>query len=328
MDRENIGTREQAILRGLISKRLRTAWENQDWPDLRRTEKRYFRDWYSNATAYNPGDEVYYTATQKYYQCVAATTGNAPADGSAHTQFAYWADAAVSRVADDYTNAKGYVPGDLAYYWTTDAVYQCIANSTGNLPTDTTHWGLLNKYQRYVSLDQTLNGVEQTPMGTILRVWDKDPDAYKDATELLKGRKASLNHWGVQVDKDVPFVWITFRLRVPVLYGGKWNAAAGYLADQQVYYRSAALNGNFYTNTGAAMPGESPETNPEKWTLVEIPAEFRGYLEFAAASDFLLPQGEDEAGPLRGLAEGLLADRAGVLCGQESQNQRTEVMTR
>lgn len=40
---------------------------------------------------------------------------------------------------DAYDNSTAYVIGDIVYY-TDRAVYQCIENSTGNLPTDTNYW--------------------------------------------------------------------------------------------------------------------------------------------------------------------------------------------
>jgi hypothetical protein len=61
---------------------------------------------------------------------------------------------------------------------------------------------------------------------------------------------------------------------------------------------------------------------------VQIPLALKSYLEHGAASDFLMAQGEDEAGPHRILADMMLADVAGVLLGQEGQTERTTVQTR
>lgn len=92
LDRENLSSFDFKKLRTSHSNRLATAYEWYDWPELMRTEKRYLRPGYNAVTTYATGDEVYYSTSDKYYQALAASTGNLP------TNATYWKE--VARVTD------------------------------------------------------------------------------------------------------------------------------------------------------------------------------------------------------------------------------------
>lgn len=78
---------EDTLLNGYINTALKLAWEFYWWPELMRSELRYYRDPYDAATAYVAGDEIYYATTGKYYTCILASTGNLP------THTTYWEEA-------------------------------------------------------------------------------------------------------------------------------------------------------------------------------------------------------------------------------------------
>jgi hypothetical protein len=323
LDREKISTGEAATLRNLISKRLGTAWVNQKWPDLVRTEKRYFRRLYAAGTAYVAGDEVFYPSSQKYYLALRATTGHAPADSDDEVNGAYWAECAGEYTADDYDATVTYAAGEQVYDPTTDLYYQCHTASTGNEPTDVVFWGVLVPFERYVAREQD----GETALGTVFGAYDANPKIRVCAKEVVWAPTDS----GVTVWSCVGWVWVEYRLRAPLLTGNKWSATGTYAAGRQVFFRDeddAEFGGNFYTANALTSAGESPSTTASKWDVVEIPAIFKGYLEHGAASDYLMPQGEDEAGPHRVMAEGMLSDQAVVLLGQENGRARTEVGTR
>lgn len=71
-------------LNGYINTAVKLAWEFYWWPELMRSELRYYRDDYAAGTTYAAGDEVYYPTTALYYTALGATTGNAP------TNATYW----------------------------------------------------------------------------------------------------------------------------------------------------------------------------------------------------------------------------------------------
>lgn len=320
VDRDTISTAEQAILRNVLSKRLTMAWNEQAWPDLLRLEQRYFRATYNVATAYSAGTEVYFTQTQNYYRTLVATTGNPPADAAGTTDFTRWALCLTSYSAADYSAASAYVAGNQVYYPSTDTYYQAIAGGTGNLPTDPAFWGALTIFDRYVSKDAP----GQTAIGTAWWVWDYNRRVRADAKEVVW----FLSQNGIQVLTDTPYVWVEFKIRAPHLWGNKWSATTLYTAGQQVFYRSAALAGNFYTATAGVFAGESPETTPGSWARVELPYIFKEYLEAGGAADYLTGDDNDQADRLRGLADNWLANQSAVLLGQEGQTQRTIVLTR
>lgn len=74
----------RALLNSYINTAMKLAWEFYWWPELMRSELRYYRDPYDGAKPYAPNDQVYYPTTQLYYTCLVASTGNLPTDAN------YW----------------------------------------------------------------------------------------------------------------------------------------------------------------------------------------------------------------------------------------------
>lgn len=278
---------EFSTFRLLHGDRLKRIWEWRRWHDLRRTEKRYFRDLYV-AQAYSATNEVYYPGPQKYYQALRTAPGTeAPATLSGTTwttNLAYWAESATEYSADEYDATKAYVQGDQVYYSLTDRFYQLFAaTSTGNVPTDTTRWGVLTEFDRYVAYAQT----GKTAFDHAFSAWDRDPRNDGRAIRMQAGHSSN----GLQVLNDVPYVWLVYRIRRPRLTGAVYSATATYAVGDQVYFSSATVRGNFYDCVTATSAGESPSSAAAKWTKVEIPAQFETYLTHGAAADYLMPDG-------------------------------------
>lgn len=74
----------RVLLNGYINTAMKLAWEFYWWPELMRSELRYYRDPYAAGTTYAAEDQVYYSTTGLYYTALQATTGNAP------TNTTYW----------------------------------------------------------------------------------------------------------------------------------------------------------------------------------------------------------------------------------------------
>lgn len=81
-----------------ISTRLRWAWEFYDWPELRITEERAFRQvFYSDVTyasAQGDNSQVYYPLTDVYYSAFSS-----PPAGTLPTDATYWAEMSTEDVA-------------------------------------------------------------------------------------------------------------------------------------------------------------------------------------------------------------------------------------
>jgi len=93
---------------------------------------------YSGSTAYSIGDAVYYQGSS--YICILSSTGNLPTNGT------YWdllAEVGQGGIVwlGPYNGSTAYVIGNAVSY--NGSSYICILASTGNLPTDGTHWNLL-----------------------------------------------------------------------------------------------------------------------------------------------------------------------------------------
>lgn len=326
LDQDNISNDEFRILRSFHSDRLHTAWEFEFWPEVLRTQKRYFRALWVAATAYTAGTttsatEVYYPSSGKYYQAIKNSTGEAPADSSDDTNTAYWADAKSNYSANEYVAATAYAAGDQVYYAITDRYYQCHTASTGNLPSDTSYWGVLTEFDRYVGYEQT----GETALGEVLCVWDKNPKT----TTKLNSLNWNLSENGVQVLSQVSECVILFKTRVPILKGEVFDATATYSVGDQIYYSSTSTRGNFYECIVATSAGEDPDDTAASWSVVQIPLIFKEWLENAAYADWLIQEGEVSKSQAREqMAYSRLYDKAENLTGAQDQRKKTIVLTR
>lgn len=307
--------------------RLQRIWEGRDWVELKPVEKRYFRNLYATGTSYAQGAEVYHPGSQSYFQMLrtGGVSGQVPATfgGSQWaTNLAYWAESETSYSAEAYVSAGAYVQGDRVYSPDTDRFYQLFAaSSTGNAPTDTTRWGVLTEFDRYVAYVQT----GRTAFEQAFLAWDKNPK--NDATAQTLTAFASEN--GLQVLDDVPFCWVEFRLPVPNLSGDNFDATLTYAVGSQVYFEGGALRGNFYGCLTATSAGQSPLTTPASWSLVEIPFAFRGWLLHGAAADYARPDGNlSVADREERLAKEAWEQACAIYDAQTAHLHRTTVLTR
>jgi hypothetical protein len=325
LDPDNLGP-EFANLRTLHSMRLTTIWQDQEWPDLcPGPEQRFFRDAYNAALGYVATNEVFFRGPAQYFQALKTVpAGQAPATFSGNTwttNSQYWAVSAVTYAASEYVAAAAYIREARVFYTPTGRVYQLhAATSTGNLPTDAAFWGVLSPFNRYVAKDQP----GQIPFDHAFRAWDANPE--------ITGRARDVEAWmsarGLQVLQNVPWIWLEYRRRRPRLSGDAFVATTIYATGQQVYFSSAAFPGNFYDCAATTAAGESPETTPGKWTLVEIPTEFENYLVQGAAADYLRPADAVRAAGHDGLAARSLDEARLVVGAQSAHRGRPNVRTR
>lgn len=269
--------------RGFHNDRLKRNWERRPWHDIKRTEKRYYRDLYA-AQVY--AAEVYYPGPQKYYLALRAVLSTeAPATYNATTRtwttnLAYWAESGVEYSADEYSATRAYVRGDQVFYSITGLFYQLFAAaSTGNAPSSAANWGVLTEFDRYVAYEQT----GKTAFEHAFSAWDRDPDGDGRARMF----SAFHSNLGLQVLDDEPFCWMVYRIRRPILKGDVFDATATYAVGDQVYFSSTTTRGNFYDCVAVTTAGQSPDTNAAKWTVVPLPAQFQTYLIHGAAADYL-----------------------------------------
>lgn len=262
-----------------IGRRLEEKWEDVFSEGIMRVEKRTYRADYDASTAYSAGDQVYYAASGAYYQALKSTTGNAPATGDPLvTDTTYWADLKTSYSGNDYDASTAYVEADIVYYPDQDAYYQCHTASTGNAPTDTSYWGVLTQFDKYVAWEQT----GETAIGQVRGVYDRNPRVDRGWKSCDFYRSEN----GIQVPGGPAVVWLDFQLRAPDLHGAPYDDTATYTAnvDQVLFTESTGVT-NFYDCIVNTSAGEDPEDTAASWSKVQIPAYFKSFLAYAAAAD-------------------------------------------
>lgn len=215
-------TEEATFFRTFIGSALRQAWEAFDWPEQTIVQQEFFARTYNAATTYSVGAVVYFPTEEKYYQVVraAGTTGNAPTtdgpNGTLNSQ--YWAEAKPAyqgTVGASWNSTTSYSIGDIVLYEVDQQYYQCVAApSVGTPPTNTSFWGILNPFFRYVSQQQNPDGTTRAQeLGEIFLVVQQDPRANRFQSRDVA---YSFGPDGMIVLDQLPYVWIEARLLPPI----------------------------------------------------------------------------------------------------------------
>lgn len=298
------------VVRGHIDLTLAEAWNSEWWQFLMAGEYRYFRDLWSATTTYNKTNEVYDSASQKYFQCLrnsVSGSGNSPTDSTGATRSAYWAESKTSYAGSNWSSSSvSYSVGDIVKYPVDDQYYQCHTahTSSATLTPDATgsneRWGVLTAFRRYVDYSQT----GKTEFGDVFDVKDGDPYV---STNWNSVEHETIND-RVYVRDNIKRVWVDYRLVKPRLTGSAYSATATYAAGDQVYYVPSGGKGNFYTCLASTSAGENPTSTPAKWSIVQIPLAFEGALIWGAYAKCLTADGDaEERTAAMQMAEGYLS---------------------
>lgn len=295
--------------RGHLDLSLGEIWNSEWWQFLMRGEFRYFRALWLAATTYNKGDEVYDAATQQYFQCLRDSVTGAsfsPTDSTGAERSAYWALCKSTYGASNWLTGTVYAVGTIRYYPVDDLYYQCHTAHTSSstlVPSATggnERWGALAAFERYVDFLQP----DKTEIGDVLRARTNNPRVtvnYED----LQGETIQDRYY---VLDEVRRAWLDFRLRRPRLTGAVFSTSATYAVDDQVYFSSATVTGNFYTCVTATSAGESPSSAAAKWSVVQIPEQFQAALIWSTYAKVLIADDRaDESLRAMAMAEGYLA---------------------
>jgi hypothetical protein len=380
--------------RGAISRWFRKAWEVEYWPELTRTDKRYYRPAWVAGTTYAAGAEVFFLGNTgrsvgAYYQALSAQpltvssitrvsatavvttasahrlvtgdwvtiTGATQTDYNRNTEvtvtgtttFTYavanspatpatgtikvspnpvddagtlckpwWYPCQADYSGSLYSATTAYAVGDVVQLGSTGEFYVCLEANTGYLPTDTTLWGLLTVFDRYVGYTQT----GFTAIGDVRDVYSKNPNVSKTYATA----DWTLTQNGVQVPNGPAVVWLEYRTRFVPLVGSDWASGTSYVVGDQVLYNSSGSIKNFYV-CAQATSSVAP-SNTAYWTLLEIPYLFQPYLVHGAFADVLRMDGQmDKAAQQERLAEQYLEIEAAKLFNLQPQQQRMDMST-
>ncbi len=325
----SLSSTDNAKLQTFISKRLENAVRYHFWPDYMRLEQRRFKADYASGTPYaapttTVATVIYYPNSQKYYQNLVASTGNAPAtlaSGAYVTNLAYWAEAATAYSGSDWAASTAYTQGTIVRNPSDGYFYQCHTAHTSSSSFDSTKFGALVPFDRFIAYAQAA----QTVIGDVVQVWSSNPRVYKSALEV--GFELSQN--GIQICDAYNSVWVWYRIVIPRLSGDTFSPTATYAVGNQVYFSSATVAGNFYDCVATTSAGESPSSAAAKWSIVNLPRMFEDYMAYGAYVDSLTGDGQmDKARAEEARLMGWLAREVGILTRQEQQQQRARVLVR
>ena len=314
-------TQLAAALQRFIYARLKRAWEPSGgwwWPESMRVEERFYHADYAAGTPYTLGSFVYFPATQRYYQALVSTTGNAPATLSGTTYVldtARWIAAQTAYSGADWADATVYALATIVRNPANGRYYVCFSAHTSSGTLNTAKFALLTLLPTTISLDQA----SQTAIGVVKSATATDPRLSSRPVRV----DFQLTNDGVQIVGDsLPVsVWLAFQVRPPVLAGATWSAAtSSYAAGVTVYYTSTAEEGDFWTVSSATAAAEDPEDTPSKFTRESFPLFLREYCAQGACADWLRSQGQRDAALLEdNQAEDLLCREIRLVANAQNQ---------
>ena len=356
-DADNVTQQEFAAWRRFANRRLDQAWRHHTWPDLGRVEQRFFRLPYNAAQTYvaaTPGEdasasEVWWALTGQYFLALTNVPANTPpTDGNGNIDLAHWAVTQQYSIQPDPTGTAYYWPSNPPYptpmvnqppfdptvtyvqgqrVQYAGNVYQLFAlTATGDLPTDPANWGYIAPFDAYVPYEQ----LGQTAFTVVENCYSANPRTTTRGNII----NYFLSERGVQVSTPIAFAWIQFRVRCPKLNGQIFNAGTAYTVGSPMYYASANVPGNFYTAVVTTTAGDTPETAPAKWAVIEIPRIFHRFLVIGMAADWekdltgQTEQGKSASLAAQQIAAGELDDVKSLYVGQMGQRLKTEITTR
>ena len=105
----------------------------------------------------------------------------------------------------------------------------------------------------------------------------------------------------------IPVYYLYYRKQCPEFAASDYSAATNYTLGDQVYFTYSTGYSDFWQCVATTTAGQSPETNPEKWYLLEVPYIFLDYVVYSSFADWLTIEGQvGKAGAMKLMADELL----------------------
>ncbi len=283
MNPERLDAIKAAQLAEYINQHVRYGHQWDWWPEWTRVEQRFYRAAWVSATTYGAPTattavEIYYPPAKKYFQSLrASNTGNAPASLSG-TEYiensAYWAECAGEYDSTTWTANTAFAVGDQCVNPDDQRAYQCHTAHTSGATFDSTKFGILTPFDRYIAYEQT----GATVINQVKDAFARDPRVWPRNPARLSQPKRSAN--GVQAGDDWPeTVWLEFVTTPPVFTTTAWASGTTYAVGDLVY-----SNPHTYICTTAHTASGS--LNTSNFTLVEFPYLLGDFVKRAAQADY------------------------------------------
>ncbi len=268
IDPASPATSDKLKVMEFLAQALRQGHEHWRWPELLVTEERFYRAVHVLGTVYaapttTAAVEVYFPATDKYYQTLKLATNQAPAtlvDDAYELNSAYWAECAANYDGPDWADGEAYALEDVVRRPSDGRFYACHTAHTASGTFDATKFGVLTDFRRYVAFEQS----GKTAIEAAIGAWDKDPRSQEDALPV----DFAIDNEGVQFAPDAPSsAWLQYRVRCPEFtYGAEWSAT-GFASGYQVYHTTT---GELYRASSAAVSGDVPGV-AALWVKLDVP---------------------------------------------------------
>ena len=261
-----------------INQHVRFGWHWDFWPEWLLTEQRYYRAAWDSSTTYGaptatvPVERFYFPARKYYQSLVAANLNNVPATltGGVYVEnSAFWAECQSSYTTTLWTASTVYAVGAKVERPEDGRAYQCVVAHTSGATFDSTKFGLLTPFNRYIDYEQA----SQTVISRIKGISIRDPRVFPTKYGPLNFWKSDL---GVQVEPSAPeTVWVQFQTLPPVFTSTPWTASTAYAVGDLVYN-----GGETYKCITAHTSTSSFDST--KFELVEFPFLLADYVKACA----------------------------------------------
>jgi len=283
MNPDRLDAIKAAQLVEYINQHVRYGWQWDWWAEWTRVEQRSYRAAWVSATTYGASTattpvEVYYPPAKKYYQSlVASNTGNAPATLSGTTYVessAYWAESAAEYDSETWTANTAFAVGDQVVNPDDQRAYQCHTAHTSGATFDSTKFGILTSFDRYVAYEQT--GL--TVINQVKDAFLRDPRVFPRNPGRLSQPTRSTN--GIQAGESWPeTVFLQFITTPPQFSTTPWAASTVYAVGDLVY--SAP-----HTYICVTAHTSSSSINTTNFSIVEFPYLLGDFVKRAAQADY------------------------------------------
>lgn len=315
---ESPNAESKAKIAEFLTTRAGQAYTWDFWPEWTLCEQRTYRDVYASGTAYaapsaTAAVEVYFPASEKYYQTLRATTGNAPAiltGGVWVVNADYWAECQVSYSGDDWMANLAIAEGTTLRNPDDDRYYACFTTHTSGGSFDGSKFGILTPFERYVAYDQ----FGQTPIEEVKSVhWFNPRLGNRRPAEMpfrmtdrgVEPRNGAVSgpdgwYWPWTNGGGVfgagfipPKIWIQFLRPPPEFSSVSIDPEGNYFDGDVVANDGEGGDGECYKAL-VDDPG-SDLTSASKWEKQLCPKILATFSKRAAAADMLRPDAQHEA---------------------------------
>ena len=281
---DRLDTIKAAQLVEYINQHVRFGWPWDWWSEWTLVEQRFYRAAWAVGTTYGAPtatatEEIFYFPAGKYYQSlVAGNLGNVPAtlSGADYVEnSSKWAESAGQYDTTPWTANTAFTVGQQRVNPDNGRAYQCHTAHTSGATFDTTKFGILTPFNRYIAYSQSATA---TVISQVKDAYKRDPRVFPKNPGRLK------EHWksdlGIQARDDWPeFVYLEFMTTPPVFTTTPWADATSYAVGDLVYsapetYRCTTA----HTSSGTI--------NLSNFTLVQFPYLLGDFVKRAALSDY------------------------------------------